>query len=388
MINAVNKGYQLFASRIDSALQQLLVSDVNRVLDECGSDETGLSTRYRPEIESIVALAYFLCSFGLLKPTPGMLLSNLSLEEETSRKTQIIPIFLLVMTYIFKRTELHSLTDDFARAPDGSWQRKFHHYLVLSRSVLRVVGVSNTLLFLWNGIYVNLFNRLSGYRMVASSHVVNGATLRRRGPEQSSALSFFKSRQIAWLVVMQLFASIAYVHASASAQSSASGQNRPWSITSLEQGFNWSALDLWRRRWTQRCVRSAHHIVSKIASVAMFWRSSYTTPINSMAEDPSRDLTAPTTPTGNNVNMRQMVTLSEEERAVCTLCRRCPMEHAQLSTCGHPYCYICLHLCQVRNAKWAKAAEEGAPTATASNGNLERGDSTPFLCPICDAVVI
>jgi len=410
MHNPMNKGFQLFASRLDLALQNLLIKDASTAIDDCGWDETGVSSRYQPEIEGIIGLIYLLCSFGAHQPTPGMRTMNLSLLEtrKTTQTSRVLPVTILALIYLFRRAELNGIADQYRTAPDNSWKKRMHQCMVLLRTSFRFIGITNTLMFLCNGLYVSVFNRICGYQLITAASASTSTSgsapsslAAPRDPAYSNSLQFFKSRQIGWLTITQLLGTAAYVFASSEAQGgSGSGSGSGSAIVGSAAGggvggggVDWDILNLWRQRWSRRCMRTLQHMTTSISSVArraLRWRSVLGT--TEAAATDSNDVEGDDADragtgaglgdiTSSNTLLPTHVELELVSTAVCVLCSASPVEMSQRSACGHTYCYVCIFACRQQNIAWT------ASRTANSSSDVAVSTVAACLCPVCDALV-
>ena len=406
----MNKGFQLFASRLDLALQNLLIKDASTAIDDCGWDATGVSSRYQPEIEGIIGLIYVLCSFGAHQPTPGMRTMNLSLLEtlKTTQTSRVLPVTVLTLIYLFRRAELNGIVDQYRTAPDNSWKKRMHQCMVLLRTSFRFIGITNTLMFLWNGLYISVFNRICGYQLItaasagrSTSGIAPSSLAAPRDPAYSNSLQFFKSRQIGWSTIVQLLGTTAYVFASSEAQGgSGSGSGSGSAVVGSAAGggiggggggVDWGIMNLWRQRWSRRCMRTLQRMTTGISSVAhraLQWRSvSETTEAaaadSNHVEGDDADRAGTGAGLGDITSSNTFLPTPVElvSTAVCVICSASPVEMPQRSACGHTYCYVCIFACRQQNIAWT------ASRTANSSSNVAVSTVAACLCPVCDALV-
>jgi hypothetical protein len=442
LLAQTSKGQQLFAVRLDDALQKLLIADVNRSFDDGGWDVSGLSSRFQPEIESMISVAYYLCSLGIGKATPGMEVMNLQLnqrfQESTDRimatkgsavnsspgpgpgwwdrlqsSTRTAPIAGIVLVYLFRRLELAGFTRGWSSAPEGSWRRRCYLCLSVLRTSFRIAGVANTLLFLWNGAFVNVFNRVFGFRMLS-------AIAASVSPGYTNTLQYLKSRQIAWLAVLQLLGSVTYVLASSDTHLLHRSVNTSANAAVDVAGVDWGVLGVWAQRLGRRATRTTAQVVN---TARRYFRAGIRTDSAAVnSESPGsienenenegarlhtlpRTVSEPETasalkicsssPSSSSSSAAASLCADKNTRTSeippasisvpvpvpvprCVYCTCCPAENAQKSSCGHLYCYFCLVGIDRQNMLWVSA----------SNPGDRDGMDQPYLCPVCDEVVV
>jgi len=238
-----------------------------------------------------------------------------------------------------------------------------------------------------------------GYQLIttaSTSASSAGAAAARQGtdPAYSTGLQFFKSRQIGWVMLVQLLGSAAYVFASNEAQNSATGAGAAQvADTSASGGIDWSILQVWRQRWSRRCVRALHQVstgISSAVSRVVVGRSmagvvegsgvaSVDADGGSADADAFPDITDASTSASAPVRATGLIPTT-----ICVLCGASPVEMSQMSACGHNYCYVCIFACCQQNHAWG-TSRGSATSHTPAPGNTAA--VAACLCPVCDAVV-
>ena len=364
------------------------------MLESCDLAPLGAASRYRPEIEGGVTLLYFLSTYGRTRATPGMLTMDLSLRARSGGGAKdgaagagagmAVPAMVLLLVYAFRRLELSSQENDWATDPDPlSWRRRCASYVKILRASFHIIGVANTLLFLWDGVFVSLFHRTVGLEMghyhdnSSSSSSGSGSGSGTR-PVYSNAQQMLKSRKIGWLALVQLATSLVYV------TSSAQAQRLSTSISvgaDASTGTDWTYVGMRSysasRRWFQNSWRACRSMASH--SYALFVRfrggvGASDPPRNTQESSPRPD---PHPPLVEDDVGRVGATTAAA--VITCLCFQSKAETPRKASCGHVFCYLCLHGVQQQNELWrldqvALRESGGSPLV-------------PVLCPVCDEVV-
>jgi hypothetical protein len=369
-----NKGQVLFASRLDDNLQSLLVGEVEKVLESSALGPSGVASRYRPEIEFAVMLLYYLSTYGRNRPTPGMETMELGLISSSSRSRGGImaPAAILLLVYSFRRLEMTALTEnwealdeqhDTNSAIPTKWKNKCVRYLKVIRSLFHIIGVVNTLTFLWKGVFVSMFHRILGYQIGTFS----SSNSNHSHPVYSNAQQMLKSRKIGWLALVQLAATIVYVTSSAAAHSTGS-----IGMGGLSGEISWGYLSARAHGLLTRSYRSS---IGAFKHIWMFLRGQ-----SSTSESLSQGIES------DNTSMEHVHDLSTQERNrrtatnqahQCCLCNN-RVENAYKAKCEHIFCYLCWYTVHEQNIEWKRQH--------ALNPH-ENGSLVPVLCPTCDSLL-
>jgi hypothetical protein len=104
-------GYQLFAHRIDGDLQRLLCQYASAVGEGISPFAFSNNTNgfYKPECEAIVSLSYYFLSFMCNKPTPGMRVANLTLNDQRKQKPKVL-MMCICFAWLFQRATFHAMS--------------------------------------------------------------------------------------------------------------------------------------------------------------------------------------------------------------------------------------------------------------------------------------
>jgi len=339
-----SKGHQLFAQRVDEQLQVLLISAIERALNNV---DEGLAERYRPEMEAVVGISYYVLSFMSGRPTPGMQVFRLALLSNqrdfvptvhAEHSSSLLAICTLLGMYIFRRLQRTALVRGWQDFPPGSMQHVAWKRLQLLDVIGKCFGMSNTIAFLISGVYPSIVHRIAGYQMVAmqmqpqqkidiaaesSSSTAVSPTL---APGYSETQLYVKSRQVMWTTLTSVLAAAAIA-------------------------ADWQEVQTSFRRLSNRIVRTI--TTSRVGTFVQRFVAARRGTANTAA-----------------------ITSSNRTASAfdCVACRN-PAEAPHTPECGHIYCYVCLSL-----ALASLRSSSSSSTSTFSSALVP-------LCPACDAKI-
>lgn len=361
-----SKGHQFFALRVDQELQSILFQSLSASMNHI---DVGFSEQYRPELEALVASAYYLFAYVLDRPTPGMAVFQLALQKNNplelvegvdrerkegagndfKRKAlyRYLPVLVILAQYIHKRLDKMAIMGNWRAAPRNSWKYMMYKTLKVLEICFRVAGVANTLLFLWFGVYPTLLQRISGVQMVndfcdmrgvpvasgESASASNSILQRTPAEGYSPAQVYLKTRQIGWSVLTQFMGTLLWV-------------------------FDWPSIRLESRRLMRRAGRN---IYSGVVGVCDRWmwllrKVMLTSGVPERVTPPSSTPPSAAVPTDSD---RQRSEFTEGGVAVrpqarragareaskfdCACCGVSPAEVPYEANCSHIYCYSCIY---------------------------------------------
>jgi hypothetical protein len=248
------KGLKMFAHRIDEQLCDILDKQLTKILEEF---ESGLSEKYRPEIQALILFTYYMMSMFLDLPTPGMLAMDLSfLDKSLSTKSspvepesrnieatgklpttnndntandikinangtndsnknrQRVWKICMISGYIIslwmiQRLQRKALLEGWRNCPEGSRKKKLWKNLNVIDFIIKVADISNVCLFFFKGIFPSILYRVVGSQMVqnAVQNLPVGSSIAARKeniPGYSSTQIYVKSRQLLWQILIGL----------------------------------------------------------------------------------------------------------------------------------------------------------------------------------------
>jgi hypothetical protein len=256
------KGLKMFAHRIDEQLCDILDKQLTKVLEEF---ESGLSEKYRPEIQAIILFTYYMLSMFLDLPTPGMLAMDLSFlnansdlklinekassiisspvepksrnievpttinipdntENENKKygndtnnsndnKHRVWKICMIsgyiISLWMIQRLQRRALLEGWRNCPDGSRKKKLWKTLHIIDFIVKIADISNVCLFFFKGVFPSFLYRVVGSQMVQNS--VNNLPIssnigakKESIPGYSSTQIYVKSRQLLWQILIGL----------------------------------------------------------------------------------------------------------------------------------------------------------------------------------------
>ncbi|WFD33660.1 peroxisome assembly protein (Peroxin-2) [Malassezia cuniculi] len=196
----VHRVSQLDADLLDQELAELLAEPVRSALSAV---RPNFETSMEPELYLALRLILFKFSVYDHAATYGAMLQNLRYRNEwahqkglqsTARDMPLAPIQLalyplltIVVPYAYKRTKMYMSKNAFADAPSDSQEYFIWNTLEHSMKAWNVLSLVNFCLFLWNGKYRTIADRVLGMRLTYASRAL------------SRNVSFeFLNRQLVW----------------------------------------------------------------------------------------------------------------------------------------------------------------------------------------------
>lgn len=360
-----SKGHQFFALRVDQELQSILFQSLATSMNHI---DVGFSEQYRPELEAIVASAYYLFAYVLDKPTPGMAVFQLALhknyplqlvegvdrekikvkdDEESDFWSKFLlrylPVMVVLAQYVHKRLDKIAIMGNWREADQKSWKHMMYRVLKILEISFRVAGVANTLLFLWFGVYPTLLQRISGVQMLNNFCDMNGepvksgvginpsAQILQRTPAEGYSASqvYLKTRQIGWSVFTQFMGTLLWV-------------------------FDWPSIRVESRRFSRRVIRSIYSGISRVSdNVRGRWlwlvrkvmlRNTSERPGTTAAlSDSSSDQQVSLSEVHTSRQRASELVGGEAGKYDCTCCGASPAEVPYVSNCSHIFCYSCIY---------------------------------------------
>ncbi|EIE19454.1 hypothetical protein COCSUDRAFT_38277 [Coccomyxa subellipsoidea C-169] len=200
---------QLDAARLDSELTAMLREQFMRIFSLC---QPRLITALQPELTLFLDILIFRFTVWSGRPTPGSALMNLRYRNERQASSPAQPgrsglegaglnrmqrttygLGVVVLRYIWARTDQLAATQHWGDQPRGSWGRLMWRSMRWAESAFKLASLLNFLLFLRYGRYRSVLERLLGARLVYSK----GSMAR--------ALSFeYLNRQLVWHELSEL----------------------------------------------------------------------------------------------------------------------------------------------------------------------------------------
>jgi len=111
-----------------------------------------------PELEALLNLTIFRISIYALDRTYGQQLQNLQFGGLSRMQKYLFGILLILGRYIQKRGE--PITHAWATYPSGSTYKRLWTFISRLETIFKVAELLNFIVFLWNGKYVSLINRV------------------------------------------------------------------------------------------------------------------------------------------------------------------------------------------------------------------------------------
>jgi hypothetical protein len=210
ILNDLNIGKQLFSSRIDEELNEILRQQALAAAEMFSfGNNAWISNYFKPEFDSLIFLIFYGMSIGCMSPTPGMRTLSLRLphtadtvpEHKNNASSMIMSMisnsifgrikkrFLcLVVLYwsylrlkhvsiaegkalraIFntRKNAIYVMTVGWRSHGDDTIKKRLWRLLQVAEFCFKISSVSNTLAFLFTGSYPLLIHRLMGFRMVS-----------------------------------------------------------------------------------------------------------------------------------------------------------------------------------------------------------------------------
>jgi len=155
---------QLDAVILDQELNEILKYQFNKIFS--------LFPRileYTPELSFILELTVFYCSVWRIGTTYGNKLQNLKLDfpdDPTYRKIKLIGYALLHVIFPYLISRLSITTQSWFGLPNDNPRKKLWYLMTKLESIWKYFVFANLLVFLWNGKYSSIENRLLNLRLV------------------------------------------------------------------------------------------------------------------------------------------------------------------------------------------------------------------------------
>ncbi|KAH6915319.1 peroxisomal biogenesis factor 2 [Coprinopsis sp. MPI-PUGE-AT-0042] len=172
---------QLDSELLDQELSNLLQEPVTKAL---ALADPSLKSRFEPEIRLLIQLVLYRFSVWNTGASYGGKLQDLHYTTPVSkgnpffssrlpRRTLLIHAFLTLVTpYLHGRLRAFALSHSWPDAPSSDLRRKAWNFLDLVESIHSSLTLVNFTLFLWNGRYRTLADRLLSMRLVPSRRQV------------------------------------------------------------------------------------------------------------------------------------------------------------------------------------------------------------------------
>ncbi|KAI5123422.1 hypothetical protein M0805_006127 [Coniferiporia weirii] len=173
---------QLDAELLDEELAQLLQEPLAKAFNVIN---TAFRTKFEPELALIIRLTLFKFSIWDLGGTYGAKLQDLRYScgntaggplspSGLPKKTLTTHAFLTVLLpYIHSRLRSHALSNSWPDTPSSDRRRKAWNYLNRLESLHSTSALLSFVVFLWNGRYRTLADRLLSMRLVPSRRFAN-----------------------------------------------------------------------------------------------------------------------------------------------------------------------------------------------------------------------
>ncbi|EAU84899.2 peroxisomal biogenesis factor 2 [Coprinopsis cinerea okayama7 len=172
---------QLDSELLDQELAQLLQEPVSKALSLIN---VSLKSRFDPEIRLFIQLVLYKFSVWNTGASYGAKLQDLHyavpISKGNAATTSRIPrrtlaihaLLTLLGPYFHTRLRTYALSHAWPDAPSSDIRRKAWNLLELLESMHASLSLANFTLFLWNGRYRTLADRLLSMRLVPSRHQV------------------------------------------------------------------------------------------------------------------------------------------------------------------------------------------------------------------------
>lgn len=182
----VQRVSQLDADLLDQELTDLLAEPVKASLRMAFPS---LDTQLAPELYLLLRLVVYKFSIYDHGATYGAMLQNLKYRDEWSRQRglqstardaplrtvqlALYPLLSIVFPYVYKRAKSNMLDQGYAEAPADSEEFLIWSVLEQAQRAWNVLSLANFALFLWNGKYRTIVDRILGMRLTYASRALN-----------------------------------------------------------------------------------------------------------------------------------------------------------------------------------------------------------------------
>jgi len=193
---------QLDAVMLDGEIEILLRLQYMKMFEFA---KVGMVEKYKPELDAVLGLMLYGLSIVPKGTTYGNQLQNLVYQSEeagatktltgnwmrlsniTRKQKLLFGILHILVPYVWTRLERYSLVNRWADCPPDDWRRSLFALLGLLEVTFKALSWLNLIVFLWNGQYVSLIDRLLAIRLVYQFKTM------------SRQVSFeFMNRQLIW----------------------------------------------------------------------------------------------------------------------------------------------------------------------------------------------
>ncbi|TDL29403.1 hypothetical protein BD410DRAFT_817531 [Rickenella mellea] len=187
---------QLDAELLDDELVQLLQDPLNKAFSTVNPS---LRAKWEHEVTLIIRLTLYKFSLWDSGATYGAKLQGLRYRIPDSSGVKLSPsglprrtiaahaLLTILIPYLHTRIRSHALSQSWPDAPSSDRRRKAWKLLVRAESTHALFGLASFLIFLWNGKYRTLADRLLQMRLVPSGRLT------------SREVSYeFMNRQMVW----------------------------------------------------------------------------------------------------------------------------------------------------------------------------------------------
>jgi peroxin-2 len=169
---------QLDALKLDQEINEVLKMQFMKIFTFAKPD---FVEKYQPELNAVMQFLIYRYSIFTLGTTYGNLLQNLKFRNELVRPsiaatndpsplTTLQKVTYGVLTiggeWCWARLSRMSLTSGWGDRAQNDWHRKAWQWLSHIENTYKCLSIINFLVFLYNGKYVTLINRLLGMRLV------------------------------------------------------------------------------------------------------------------------------------------------------------------------------------------------------------------------------
>jgi len=181
---------QLDAIRLDDEITEILQSQFMKIFILFKTD---FVEKFKPEIEAFLHLLIFRFSIFMSGGTYGNRLQNLIYRDERTKQTisqtqkLLFGLLSIGMKWMWNRLNRISIAGGWADYAETDWQRQTWSLLALLETLYKATYLINLIVFLFNGKYPTLINRLLSIRLVYAR------------PSMIRRVSFeYMNRQLVW----------------------------------------------------------------------------------------------------------------------------------------------------------------------------------------------